>query len=135
MRVLFPLCALSFLLLNLSTFAAPTLPPTFNGASPLAWSTRLAQSEMTRRGGTLFKDGAPRARWDYTTGLFAHALLQTSARTGDAAMAGYAARLVTTFIDAEGRIATYRQDEFNIDMVTPGRALLQVYERDPRPEW
>ena len=34
-----------------------------------------------------------------------------------------------------GRIATYRQEEFNIDMVTPGRALLQVYERDPRPEW
>ncbi|GIK99759.1 MAG: hypothetical protein BroJett029_39680 [Alphaproteobacteria bacterium] len=135
MRVFFPLCALGFLLLNLPAFAAPTLPPTFNGASPLEWSTRLAQSEMTRRGGTLFKDGAPRARWDYTTGLFAHALLQTSARTGDAAMADYAARLVTTFIDAEGRIATYRQEEYNIDMVTPGRALLQVYERNPRPEW
>jgi unsaturated rhamnogalacturonyl hydrolase len=120
-----------FLLLVLPTFAAPAIPPKYDGATPLEWSTRLAQSEMTRRGGTLCKDGAPRARWDYTTGLFSYALLQLSARTGDAATAEYAAKLVESFIDADGAIATYRIEEYNIDMVTPGRALLLRYEHSP----
>ncbi|MBP6506488.1 MAG: glycoside hydrolase family 88 protein [Opitutaceae bacterium] len=109
--------------------AAPPVPTQFNGATPLEWSQRLAQSELARRGTTLNYQGAPRARWDYTTGIFSFSLLELAARTSDAAMAGYAAQLVESFVQPDGRIATYRPDEYNIDMVTPGRALLLCYEK------
>jgi len=106
----------------------------FNGAAPLEWSQRLARSEMARRGSTLNYQGAPRARWDYTTGLFSFALLQLAARTGDAAMTDYGAKLVESFVQPDGSIATYRRDEFNLDMITPGRALQLRFEQtgDPR---
>ncbi len=121
-------------LLAAVTVTAADIPASFNGATPLEWSVRLSQSEMARRGETLFKGGAPRARWDYTTGLFSLALLQTAERTGDAAMTAYGARLVESFVNDAGGIDTYNFDEFNIDMVTPGRALLHRYEqtKDPR---
>lgn len=119
--------------LALSARAESPLPAQFNGATPLEWSQRLAQSEMARRGPTLNYQGAPRARWDYTTGIFSLALLQVAERTNDAAMRDYAAQLVTSFVQPDGTIATYKQDEFNVDMVTPGRALLLCYERTPEP--
>ncbi len=107
-----------FLLLScLAGFAAET--------TPLEWSSRLATSEMDRRGGTLFKDGSPTARWDYTSGLFANALLAL----GDKAATDYAAKLVDSFIQTDGGIATYKQSDFNIDMVAPGRAVLRLYEK------
>ncbi len=112
-------------------FAEPLVPYKFNGATPLEWSQRLAQSEMARRGTTLNHQGGPRARWDYTTGIFSLALLQLADRTGDTAMRDYGARLVTTFVQPDGTIATYPREEFNIDLVTPGRALLLCYERAP----
>ena len=82
----------------------------------------------------LFKDGSPTARWDYTSGLFAHSLLSLSDRCREPSIADYAAKLVDSFIVADGSIATYQQSDFNLDMITPGRAVLTLYEksRDPR---
>src|SRR5690606_2646719 len=47
-----------------SVSAAPTTPQTFRDATPLEWSKRMADSEMARRGDSMFYQGAPRARWD-----------------------------------------------------------------------
>lgn len=117
-----------FVLSSILAFADDSLPRKFNGATPLEWSRRLAKSEMSRRGETLFKDGSPAARWEYTSGLFAHALLALGERTGDKATADYAAKLVDSFIQADGSIAGYQQADYNIDMITPGRAVLRLYE-------
>ncbi len=124
---------LILLLLPLRLLAADPVP-SFNGATPLEWSQRLARSEMARRGTSLNYLGSPRARWDYTTGLFSYALLQLAARTGDTATTAYAARLVESFVQPDGSIATYRPDEFNLDMITSGRALQLRAEQtgDPR---
>ncbi|MBK8477689.1 MAG: glycoside hydrolase family 88 protein [Opitutaceae bacterium] len=75
--------------------------------------------------------GAPKARWDYTSGLFAHSLQQLSARGGDASFGEAGNRIVESYIGADGTIATYQIEDYNIDMVTPGRALLTVYEQKP----
>jgi unsaturated rhamnogalacturonyl hydrolase len=117
--------------------AAPgaDVPAEFGGAPPLRWSQRLADSEMARRGDTLFLGGAPRARWDYTTSLFGLALIRLAERTGNDAYANYGAKTVTSFIGDDGAIATYRQDEFNLDMIPPGKVLLARWEqghRDPK---
>jgi len=112
---------------------APTTDPvpTFAGATPLEWSTRLARSELDRQSGALEAGATPRSRWDYTSGLFALSLQQLAAATGDTTLRNAGDRIVTSYVGADGAIATYGFDDFNIDMVTPGRALLGVYERQP----
>ena len=121
--------ALICFVLASAAVTAAELPQHFNGATPLEWSQRLAQSEMARRGTTLNYQGAPKARWDYTTGLFSFSLLKLAERTGDATTAVYAAKLVESYIQPDGSIATYKADEFNLDMVTSGRALQLRYEQ------
>jgi hypothetical protein len=96
--------ALSALLLIGSAFGAD-LPQKFAGASPLEWSERLAQSEMARRGDTLFLGGSnPRARWDYTTSLFGLSLLKLADRTGRADYADFGAKTVESFVQPDGTI-------------------------------
>ncbi len=129
---LFASAALALACLGLTT-ALPAAQPaeTFSGATPLEWSTRLARSEVARQAGALEHRGAPKARWDYTSGLFAFSLQQLAKQTGDEALLAAGDRIVTSYVKADGSIATYPFEEFNIDMVTPGRALLDQYERHP----
>ncbi|HLP08622.1 MAG TPA: glycoside hydrolase family 88 protein, partial [Opitutaceae bacterium] len=129
-------------LLSLAAFAllataSPAAEPVeqFAGATPVEWSTRLAQSELARQNGALESGAAPKSRWDYTAGLFAFSLQHLAAHTGDTALRDAGDRIVTSYIGPDGAIATYRFDDFNIDMVTPGRALLGVYERQPEPRY
>lgn len=120
---------LAWLVLTSAAVAGGEPPQSFYGATPLVWSQRMAQSEMVRRGGTLNYQGAPHTRWDYTTGIFSYSLLKLGERTGDATMITYAARMVESYIQPDGSIATYKADEFNLDMVTSGRALQICYEQ------
>jgi unsaturated rhamnogalacturonyl hydrolase len=104
------------------------------GPAPSLQSERLAKSEMVRRGNTLDFGGDPMATWNYTSGFFAYSLLRLGAETGDAAFSDYGARIVDSFIEADGTIRGYSPAEFNLDLITPGRAVLALYERtgDPR---
>lgn len=108
---------------------AEVVPHLFRDAAPIEWSQRLASSEMARRGASLGKDGAPKARWDYTSGLFAHSLMELGRETGDERFTGFAQGLTGSFISPDGAISTYREEEFNIDMILPGRAVLACYRQ------
>jgi unsaturated rhamnogalacturonyl hydrolase len=114
-----------------SLAAAPALPaaPVFNGQTPLEWSERMARSEMARHGDGLFWAGTPRPRWDYTNGLLSLSLLKMGERIGDEAMRDYGARISTTYVADDGSIHTYRLDEYNIDMITPGKVVLLEWQR------
>src|ERR1700749_3945809 len=81
--------------------AADSVPAQFEGATPLEWSTRLADSQMARVG------AAPRARWDYTDALFAVSLLHLADGTGKAAYSDYATKLIGDCVAADGTIAGY----------------------------
>lgn len=123
------LALLAATLLPSATAAEPV--ETFAGATPLEWSARLARSELARQNGALEAGATAKSRWDYTSGLFAFSLQQLAARTGDTALRDAGDRIVTTYVAPDGTIATYRFEDFNIDMVTPGRALLEVQLRQP----
>lgn len=131
-------CTIIFLLCLTSTFGSPkpiqVAPPPesatrFGGATPLEWSVRMARSEMARRGSTLGAGGAPNAGWNYTSGLFALTLTRLSERTGEAAFREYGEDIISSFIAADGSIATYRIEDYNLDMIAPGKVVLQLYER------
>jgi unsaturated rhamnogalacturonyl hydrolase len=102
----------------------------FGGASPLQWSERLAKSEIAREGDSMFyADGRTRARWDYTTSLFGLSLLKLADVTGNKSYADYGARTATSFVKPDGSIATYKSEDYNIDMIPPGKVLLYLWDQ------
>ena len=105
----------------------------FEGTAPLDWSVQMARSEMKRRGDTFFYPN-PEARWEYTRGFLAQSLIKLGERVNDSAASAFGARIVESFVTPEGGIATYKLQDYNIDLLPPGRALLLRYEqtRDPR---
>src|ERR1019366_9406201 len=119
--------AVAGLLLPLLLRAGAPTVPVFGGAPPLEWSARLARDEIARRGDSL-DFGLPGARWDYTTGLFDLALLRLSAAAGDDAFARRAEKTIGSFITPDGSIRTYRNDEYNLDMILSGRAVLRLWD-------
>ncbi|MFX8992052.1 glycoside hydrolase family 88 protein, partial [Acinetobacter baumannii] len=47
--------------------------------------------------------------------------------TGDAKYFAYIQKQIDFFVDKDGNIKTYKQDEFNIDHVNNGKSLLTLY--------
>jgi unsaturated rhamnogalacturonyl hydrolase len=122
------------LLAFVAAVAAPAAEaPRFGDATPLEWSRRMADSEMSRRGNSMFFEGAPRARWDYTTSLLGLSLLKLAEETGNPAYTDYGAKTVETFVAPDGTIRTYKREEYNIDMIPPGKVMLLRYEQGHRP--
>jgi rhamnogalacturonyl hydrolase YesR len=108
--------------------------------APLEISTRLAESEMERRGESLSHGGwdavASRpSAWTYTTGLLAQAMDDLSAAVGDPRFRDFGRRTIASYVTADGTILTYDAEEFNIDHVNPGKILLRLWERDPDPRY
>ncbi len=121
------LSTLSCLALTLSPLLAEV--PQFGGATPLEWSTRMAKSERERYGEKLYFEGAPRARWDYTSGLLSLFMIDLAETIGDDDLRDYAEGIVGSFVAGDGTIRTYKMSDYNIDMVTPGKVTLRLYER------
>jgi unsaturated rhamnogalacturonyl hydrolase len=118
--------------LSLATAAAASAskaiaPSRFDGESPLEWSERMAHSEMHRRGNALFSGEDSKATWNYTSGFLAYALRELGRETGDATVALFGTRIVDSFIGADGTIRGYSADEYNLDQITPGRVVLDLY--------
>lgn len=126
-RTLFALAAVFALVAR--TFAADA-PQKFNGASALDWSKRLADSEMKRLGTGLEAGGSnPRARWDYSPGVLALALVRLGETTGNSAYTQFGTRAVASHVNADGTIANYKEEDYNIDNIPPGKVLLAALAR------
>lgn len=67
-------------------------------------------------------------RWLYEDGCFWKGALDLSAATGLRFAADFAYREISARIDADGMIAGYTPDEYNIDHVNPGRAVHLLWQ-------
>lgn len=114
-----------------TSHAQEVAPATYQGVEPITWSRRVAESEWQRRGASLVRGASEKARWEYTSGLFAHSLLMLGRELNDADLTQKAASIPVSFVHADGSIETYRKDDFNIDMILPGRVLLSLLEEKP----
>ena len=114
--------------------ATTAQPEKFSGASPLAWSQRLADSEMARRGDSLAWKPGGQAKLDYTTGLFTFALLQLNEQTKDARDLKFAEHTIGSFVELDGEINGYKPQDESLDNIAPGRTLLALWQitRDER---
>jgi rhamnogalacturonyl hydrolase YesR len=101
---------------------------------PVEISTRLAESEMERRGDSLAYGNwdsmtSQPASWTYTTGLLTQAMDDLSTATGDQRFAAWGRKILDSYVAEDGSIHTYEADLFNIDHINSGKMLQRLYAR------
>ncbi len=118
-----------------ATLLAAAEPAKFDGYTPVEWSRRLADSEMKRLGNSLEAGGAnPRARWDYSPGVLALGLVRLGEATGERSYVEFGTRAVASHVNPDGTIRGYKEDDFNIDNIPPGKVLLAALARGEQNE-
>ncbi len=92
-----------------------------------AWSIRMADSVMHRHPEIT-------TRWNYEWGLGLKAILEVWGKTGDGRYFEYVKTNLDRYVQPDGSIHSYQMDEYNIDLINPGRLLFPLYEitRDKR---
>lgn len=122
-----------FLLAAAAQAAAAEGAARFGGSLPIEWSRRLADAEMSRLGDSLeYRQGA-KAAWSYPSGFLAYALEQLGKASASPAYGDYGARIVDSFIQPDGTIRGYAAKDSNLDLIEPGRAVLEQYEKTRAP--
>lgn len=68
-------------------------------------------------------------KWDYTTGFVLLGIERVADRTRDPALHAYVKDNVDRFVQPDGTIRGYRQDELSLDRVLTGRLFFPLYAR------
>lgn len=87
---------------------------------PAPWSQRIAASAMARY-------DMERSQWHYKHALLFKGMAHLWQRTGNPRHWERVVAYVDRFVTADGRILTYREDEYNIDQINPGKLLFPLY--------
>jgi unsaturated rhamnogalacturonyl hydrolase len=91
------------------------------------WSEKMANTVMT-----IWKDsldivpGEP-VKWRYDQGVILKGIEGLWLRTGDKKYFDYIQRCMDFFVGSDGTIRTYKQADYNLDNVLPGRNLLTLF--------
>ncbi|QEH41586.1 glycoside hydrolase family 105 protein [Chitinophaga sp. XS-30] len=67
-------------------------------------------------------------KWTYDQGVVLRGIEGLWRRTGDTAYLAYIRKCMDHFVQPDGSIRTYKQQDYNIDNVMPGRNLLLLYQ-------
>lgn len=113
-RLLLPLLSLTLLA---ETGSAQTAPPR-------PYSQRMADAFISWSPDSIVIGNRKSARWDYEQGLMLKALERVWQRTGDGRYFTYIQKDVDQFVQKDGSIRTYKAEEYQLDNITTGHALL-----------
>ncbi len=92
------------------------------------WSKRIADSFLLRHpDGATYDTGFTSTKWTYEQGLLLFALERLSTTSGDVKYFEFVKRNLQTYIDSSDALKTYKLEEFKLDDLAGGRALLSVY--------
>lgn len=95
--------------------------------SPL-YSRLLAATIMdTWKKDSFALEGKPAYRWAYDQGVLLEGIAAVWKQTADKTYFEYIQKSMDFYVQEDGTINTYKQEEFNIDHVKNGRALLFLY--------
>ena len=92
--------------------------------TPAPYSQRMADAFISWHPDSILIGARKTARWDYEQGLMLRALERVWQRTGDARYFTYIQKDLDQFVQPDGSIRTYKPDDYLLDNVTTGRALL-----------
>jgi unsaturated rhamnogalacturonyl hydrolase len=105
------------------TLATPLFAQAQTATAP-AMSQRMAESFIAQHPDSIVVGERKSARWDYEQGLMLKALERVWERTGDAKYFTYIKHDLDHYIGKDGSIRTYKQDEYNLDNLATGHAVL-----------
>jgi unsaturated rhamnogalacturonyl hydrolase len=99
----------------------------FNGATPLQWSERMADSQMARLDGRLAWKPSGGGKWDYTAGLFTLSLLKLNEQIPNPSQVEFVTNAIGTFISDDGNLRDYHPAEYQLDAINPGKTVIALY--------
>jgi len=74
-------------------------------------------------------------RWHYEHGLLLEALEEVGRFTGRKEFQDFVQTSMESLVAPDGAISSYREDEFNLDQVNPGKVVMALAARSPDPRW
>ncbi|KIA94386.1 glycosyl hydrolase family 88 [Flavobacterium sp. KMS] len=94
----------------------------------LKWSEKMALSIMKRHPEAYMIDDLKEPKWDYVHGLVLTSFEELYKKTGDVKYYNYIKKYVDDLVQEDGSIKSYKFETYNIDMVTAGRLLFNLYD-------
>ncbi|HTR81231.1 MAG TPA: glycoside hydrolase family 88 protein [Bacteroidota bacterium] len=93
------------------------------------WSDKIAESFLARHPGYVTYDsGSPNQKWNYEQGLMLEAFHQMWLFTGNKKYFDFIKGNIDHYVADNGSITSYSADEYSLDNIGPGRALLTLYK-------
>ena len=92
------------------------------------WSVRMANSIMHRNEHAYEIDHRTVPKWDYVHGVVMLGFEKLYEKTNDQKYYDYIKDYADTLINEEGAIATYKIEDYNIDMINAGKILFKLYD-------
>ncbi len=93
-----------------------------------SWSQRIAASALARY-------DMDQSRWHYKHGLLFKGIYHLWQMTGNGRYWQTLQAYVDQFVTPSGEIRTYREDEYNIDQINPGKLLFPLYRETGEPRY
>jgi len=98
-------------------------------AQSTPYSVSMANSFMSwHKDSITVKENKP-AGWDYEQGLMLKALEKVWHRTGNGQYFEYIRKDIDRYVEKDGNVRTYKYDEFNLDNIPTGGALLTLHQQ------
>lgn len=94
----------------------------------LKWSEKMALSIMKRHPEAYQIDEKKEPKWDYVHGLVLTSIENLYNKTNNKKYYDYIKGYADACIDKDGIVKSYKFDTYNIDMVTAGRILFNLYD-------
>jgi unsaturated rhamnogalacturonyl hydrolase len=94
----------------------------------LKWSDRMALSIIKRHQESYQIDDQKEPKWDYVHGLVLTSFEALNRQKKNPIYSNYIKSYADALIDKKGIIATYKSQNYNIDMVVAGRLLFNLFE-------
>lgn len=107
-----------------------------NACKPSSLALDMLRSEQVRCPEPAMLDFmGGKLKWNYTTGLELKAFMDVYEACGDESILAYVDSWYDAIIDSTGRIATYKESNYNVDHICPARTLFALYDKTAKPKY
>ncbi|MRX38535.1 glycosyl hydrolase family 88 [Flavobacterium sp. LC2016-23] len=133
-KINFIKCLVVLLLIVNSKVTAQQQDDSWVISDQLKWSERTALSILNKYPNAWQLDGNDKPKWDYKMGFVLCGFEKLYQKTNNKKYLNYIKDYVDEMIDSTGNLKKYDSKEYNIDYLSPGKLLFNLYDltKDPR---
>lgn len=128
---------LSIVLVGQLLLALPPNELNDNEMSYLQWAIKTADSFIQRSPDfrITYETNRKKHKWQYEQGLMLNALYELWHQTGDQTYFDFIIKNIDQYVNDDGSIQTYKQSDYKLDDIGPGRTLLRLYKESGNPKY